>query len=118
MAKRIIQELVDDLDGTKAAETVRFGIDGLQYEIDLSTKNATKIREMLAPYVEKGTKVRPGAALVGGRAGGGRGRAASAVDRDQNRAIREWALSKGLEVSDRGRIKKEVVDRYNAEAGR
>lgn len=119
MAKRIIQELVDDLDGSKATETVKFGIDGVQYEIDLSAKNAAKIRDLLAPYVSAGTKIRSGAVLAGGRAGAARaGRGVAAGDRDQNRAIREWAQSKGIQVSDRGRIKQEIVDRYNAEAGR
>ncbi|MGC9669494.1 histone-like nucleoid-structuring protein Lsr2 [Planosporangium sp. 12N6] len=116
MAKRTIHMLVDDLDGGEAAETVKFAIDGAQYEIDLSKENAAKMRDALAPYVAAGAKV--------GRAGGGiaqrgaasRGRGA-AVDRDQNRAIREWAQSKGIAVSDRGRIKQEIVDRYHAEAG-
>ena len=117
MAKRTIHMLVDDIDGGEADETVRFAVDGVQYEIDLSKKNATKMRDALARYIEAGSKV--------GRAGGGtaratagRGRGPAAVDRDQNRAIREWAQGKGIAVSDRGRIKQEIVDRYHAEAGR
>ncbi|GII26252.1 histone-like nucleoid-structuring protein Lsr2 [Planosporangium mesophilum] len=115
MAKRTIHVLVDDLDGGDADETVKFSIDGIQYEIDLSTKNAGKMREALAPYVSAGTKVGRGGVLAGGRSAG-RVRGGGA-DRDQNRAIREWAQSKGIKVSDRGRIKQEIVDRYNAEAG-
>src|SRR5438034_4984630 len=57
MAKRTIQMLVDDVDGTEADETVRFGIDGIQYEIDLSKTNAEKMRGVLARYVEAGAKV-------------------------------------------------------------
>src|SRR6266511_3314748 len=109
MAMRTIHVLVDDLDGGDADETVKFALDGIQYEIDLSKKNAGKMRDALAPFVAGGTKIGRGAVLAGGRA---------AADRDQNRAIREWAQSKGIPVSDRGRIKQEIVDRYHAEAGR
>jgi Lsr2 len=117
MAKRTIHMLVDDIDGGEADETVRFTIDGVRYEIDLSTKNATKMRDALARYVQAGSKVgRAGAATA--RASVGRGRVPATVDRDQNRAIREWAQGKGITVSDRGRIKQDIVDRYHAEAGR
>jgi hypothetical protein len=107
--------LVDDIDGGEAEETVKFAIDGTQYEIDLSKKNAAKMRDALAPYVAASTKVARSAGAT--RASGSRGRGSAAVDRDQNRAIREWAQSKGIAVSDRGRIKQEIVDRYHAEAG-
>ncbi len=117
MARRTIHMLVDDIDGGEAEETVRFAIDGVQYEIDLSAKNATKMRYELARYVQAGSKVgRAGATAA--PASVGRGRAPAAVDRDQSRAIREWAQSKGITVSDRGRIKQDIVDRYHAEAGR
>jgi hypothetical protein len=118
VAKRTIHVLVDDLDGGDADETVKFAIDGIQYEIDLSKKNANKIREALAPYVSAGTKVGRGGVLAGGRSATRARAAGGGGDRDQNRAIREWAQSKGIPVSDRGRIKQEIVDRYNAEAGR
>src|SRR2546426_10697083 len=117
MAKRIIHMLVDDIDGGEADETVRFGLDGTQYEIDLSKKNAAKLRDALTKYTAAGTKV--GRAGPASRNVASRGRTAPArPDRDQNRAIRKWAQSKGIAVSDRGRIKQDVVDRYNAEAGR
>lgn len=117
MAKRTIHMLVDDLDGGEAEETVKFAIDGTQYEIDLSKKNASKMRELLQPYIAAGSKVGRGGVLAGGRSVAARARNGSS-DRDQNRAIREWAVSKGIKVSDRGRIKQEIVDRYNREAGR
>ena len=122
MAKRTIHMLVDDIDGTEADETVRFGIDGIQYEIDLSKTNAEKMRGVLARYVEAGAKVgragAPAARTAPARGRGPAGRATATADRDQNRAIREWAQSKGIAVSDRGRIKQDIVDRYHAEAGR
>lgn len=118
MARRTIQVLTDDLDGGEAEETVKFGLDGVQYEIDLSSKNAAKIRDVLAPFVGAGRKVGRGGVVPGGRAAAARVRGGASADRDQNRAIREWAQGKGIKVSDRGRIKQEIVDRYHAEAGR
>lgn len=118
MAKRVIQELIDDLDGKPADESVQFGLDGVQYAIDLSKKNAEKLRAALKPYVSAGTKVGRGAVVAAARSGAGRGRGATRGDRDQNRAIREWAQGAGYQVSDRGRIKQEIVDQYHAAAGR
>lgn len=113
MAKQTITRLIDDLDHGDADETVKFGLDGVQYEIDLSAKNASKLREAFAPYVSAGTK-------AGGRAsaGGTRRRGSQSLDREQNRAIREWAKSKNKKISDRGRIPEEIVAEYQASAGR
>ena len=115
MAKQIIHKLVDDLDGGDADETVKFSLDGVQYEIDLSSKNAAKLRDLFAPYVAAGTKVGRGGVVVGGRAARGRG---ATADREQNKAIRAWAKKEGKEISDRGRIPQEIVDEYHAKAGR
>lgn len=117
MAKRTIHVLVDDIDGGEADETVKFALDGNQYEIDLSSKNAAKIRDVLAPFVAAGNKIGRGGLVVGGRAASARSRGGTRSDRDQNKAIREWAQAKGIKVSDRGRIKQDIVDRYHAEAG-
>ena len=73
MAKQTITKLIDDLDGGEAHETVEFGLDGYSYEIDLSSKNAGKLRHALATYVDHGTRVSGRSA--GGR-GGSRGRSA------------------------------------------
>ncbi|WP_229400932.1 histone-like nucleoid-structuring protein Lsr2 [Micromonospora okii] len=112
MAKQIIHKLVDDLDGGDADETVKFALDGVQYEIDLSNTNAEKLREVFAPYVAAGTKVGRGGVVVGGRAA--RGRGGATADREQNKAIREWAKKAGKEISDRGRIPQEIVDEFHA----
>lgn len=121
MAKVTRIELVDDLDGGVADGTVRFALNNAEYEIDLSAANNTSLQEALAPYINAAVKVRVGK-LPSTRSSGGRerqGKAAGvASSRDQSRAIRDWAASKGIAVSDRGRIKQEIVDRYHAEAGR
>ena len=117
MAKRIIQELIDDIDGKAADETITFGLDGSHYQIDLSKKNAAKLREALAPFVTASRKIGRGG-VVAGSGRDGRGRSQARSGREANRAIREWAQAQGIELSDRGRIKQEVVDRYHAETGR
>jgi hypothetical protein len=106
--------LIDDLDGGKADETIRFALDGVAYEIDLSAKNAAKLRDQLALYTEKGRPagkvptrpaVRPPqpAATVG-------------ADREQNQAIRAWARKRGLNVSVRGRIPADIIEQYHAQS--
>jgi hypothetical protein len=115
MAKEIVTRLLDDLDGGVAHETVSFGLDGVAYEIDLSSKNAKKLRGELAAYIEHGSRL-PHRGSVGiTRARNGSGRRANS---DQNRAIREWAQAKGLAVAERGRISREVIDEFNRTAGR
>ncbi|MFG1952502.1 Lsr2 family protein [Micromonospora sp. NPDC048830] len=118
MAKQVIHKLIDDLDGGDADETVKFALDGVQYEIDLSAGNAEKLRGVFAPFTTHGTKVGRGG-VVAGRVGGGRsGNGRVSSDREQNKAIRDWAKKAGLEISDRGRIPQEIVDEYNSKAGR
>jgi hypothetical protein len=107
MASRTIVELTDDLDGTKAAETVTFGLDGRVYEIDLSAKNAKALRGALKSYV--------GAARRSASAARANSRpAAPSIDREESQAIREWARASGYDVSTRGRISAEIIDAYNA----
>ncbi|HVL83890.1 MAG TPA: Lsr2 family protein [Pseudonocardia sp.] len=108
--------LVDDLDGEAADETVEFGIDGKAYEIDLSTKNAEKLRDVLAEYVGAARRaVGRRRSAVGAGGGGAAAPRRSSVDREQNQAIREWARKRGMKVSDRGRIPAEVLEAYHKE---
>jgi hypothetical protein len=118
VAQKVQVLLVDDLDGGEAAETVKFGLDGMNYEIDLSDENARGLCDALATYVGKARKLGRGGVARGGAAPRNRGTSSAASDREQNRAIREWAKRKGLDISDRGRISADIVERYHAEAGR
>jgi hypothetical protein len=111
--------LVDDLDGQDADETVEFGIDGKNYEIDLSsTANAGRLRDGLADFdfhrPPFGRRP-PAAAPV---------RAAPAVLQEPHRrgalwsiaskpGDSGWARKRGLKVSDRGRISSDVVEAYH-----
>jgi len=117
VAQKVQVLLVDDLDGGEAKETVKFGLDGVNYEIDLSDSNAQGLRDALATYVEKARKL--GRASTGrATAARSRGTSTSSSDREQNRAMREWARRNGYKnVSDRGRISQEIQDAYNARAG-
>jgi hypothetical protein len=107
VAQKVQVLLVDDIDGGEASETVSFALDGTSYEIDLSEGNAKKMRDALAAYVGSARK----AARVQGASRAGR--SSARPDREQTRAIRTWARSKGLEVNDRGRIPSTVIDQYN-----
>ncbi len=104
--------LVDDLDGEVADETVEFGVDGKNYEIDLSKDNASKLRDALASYV---AAARRAGGRRRGAAGGGQAGRRPSIDREQNQAIRDWARKRGMKVSDRGRIPAEVLDAYHQE---
>jgi hypothetical protein len=115
MAKETITKLVDDLDGGVAHETVTFGLDGHLYEIDLSTKNAKKLRSELATFVEHGSRVSARTAIP---ARPSRRSASQHVHPDQNRAIRDWAQAKGYQIAQRGRIKQDIVDAFHENAGR
>jgi len=107
MARETIVTLVDDIDGSVAASTVTFSLDGSTYEIDLSDKNNNALRTALNPFIEGARRVR-GASVRGGRASG------RTTDKDRNSAIRTWALDNGVELPSRGRIAGAVQDAYDA----
>jgi hypothetical protein len=105
MAQKITVALEDDIDGGPADETVRFAIGGVDYEIDLSKRNAAAFRRQLAPFIDHARKAGRGARRRPGR---------SAASRDRSGAIRAWAKEQGIAVSDRGRIPVNVVEQYEA----
>ncbi|TNM36257.1 Lsr2 family protein [Nocardioides albidus] len=110
MAQKVNIVLVDDIDGTDATQTVSFGLDGANYEIDLNDDNASALREALAPYVGHGRKV--------GRGGGGArrngARSAAAAGGAAAKEIREWARETGRDVPERGRIPADVREAYES----
>ncbi|WDG17168.1 histone-like nucleoid-structuring protein Lsr2 [Microbacterium sp. Clip185] len=112
MARRIVHQLVDDLDDSVLevgeGETVLFSLDGIAYEIDLSDANAAALRDAMAPYVSAARR-------ISGRSTASikpRARATSST-RDLT-AIREWAKANGHQVSERGRVAASVIDAYDA----
>ncbi len=108
MATEITVVLEDDLDGGPADETVRFGLDGVEYEIDLSKQHARAFRRELASFLiharraERERRRRPARSSSGRRRSGD---------------IRAWAKDAGIQVSDRGRIPASVVAQYQAATG-
>jgi hypothetical protein len=104
MAQKMQVFYTDDLDGGEAAGTVRFGYDGVDYEIDLNTKNSEKLASALAPFIKAGRRVPARRASRGVRHG----------TRTDMSGVREWARGQGIEVSGRGRIPAEVIARYEA----
>jgi hypothetical protein len=107
VARRVEIVLEDDLDGSTADETVKFGLDGKDYEIDLSAEHATQLREALAPFVENGRR------LSGKKRSSQRGQGSGSAAG----AIRAWARENGVPVNERGRISADVVEKYNAATG-
>ena len=105
MAQKITVALEDDLDGGPADETVRFGLGGADYPIDLSTKNTTAFRRQLAPFIEHARKTGRGQRRRPGR---------TASSRERSADIRAWAKDQGITVSDRGRIPASLAEQYDA----
>jgi hypothetical protein len=91
MAQRIQTLFIDDIDGGAADGTVRFGLDGTDYEIDLSGKHTDELRS--APRGLRG---------------------APAVDTAK---VREWAKGNGYDIKDRGRVPSDLVAKYQAASG-
>lgn len=107
MAQQTIVQLIDDVDGGQAEETIDFSLDGVEYRIDLSGKNAKKLRAAIEPFREKAR-----------RAGGRKQRKGSgtatvkAHDKAEAQRIRDWARAEGHQISDRGRIPQSLVIQF------
>ncbi|HST73426.1 histone-like nucleoid-structuring protein Lsr2 [Kocuria sp.] len=112
MAQTVKIVLEDDLDGGPAEETVRFALDGGQYEIDLSEENAARLRDAMRPFIAKARRAQgKQQAPKQQRSGGGRPAGKGNPD---TAAIRQWARENNYPVSDRGRIHQDVQKAYYA----
>jgi hypothetical protein len=107
VVQKIMTSFVDDIDGSEAEGTIRFGLDGAEYEIDLNSKHAAALRGALEPYVTAGRKDtvsrRPVRRVRRGASGG--------VNTTE---VREWAKSQGIDVKERGRIPAELMVKFQA----
>jgi hypothetical protein len=106
MARKVIVEFADDIDGSEAAQTVTFAVRGVGYEIDLSADNAAKFDEAIALYVANARRV-GGRKRSPGRAGG----TPEGID---PAAVRIWAAQQGIAVGPRGRIPIAIVEQYRS----
>ena len=118
MAQRTVVTLVDDLDGGVAAESVSFGLDHVDYEIDLSGEHAEALREVLAPFVAAARRTggrRPARTATAARSTASSGPSAGAGrSRSANAEIRAWAAEHGVTLAERGRLPGRVVEAYEA----
>jgi Lsr2 len=112
MAQKLQTFFIDDLDGSEAEGTVLFGLDGTQYEIDLSADHAKELRTALARYIDAGRRI---TGTTRRAAQNGRKAPANGVS---NTEVRAWAKAHGLEVKERGRIPAEVITQFQAAAGK
>ncbi|MFB8386876.1 Lsr2 family protein [Microbacterium sp. NPDC055910] len=116
MARRIVHQLVDDLDGTVLevgeGETVLFSLDGVAYEIDVSAENARSLRDSLERFVAAGRRISAsrGTTTTGGNATRTRRRSGQS----DYSGIRAWAKDNGFRISDRGRVPASVIEAYEA----
>ena len=111
MAQKIQTLFIDDIDGSEAEGTVRFALDGAEYEIDLNAQHAEALRKSLAKYIDAARRSSGGARRS---ARGGRRASASGVNTTE---VREWAKAQGIEVKDRGRVPAELVVKFRAATG-
>jgi len=121
VAREVTERLIDDLDGGAAIETVTFALDGANYELDLSKKNAGAFRKALDRYIQAArrstTSPRSARPVSTGR------RQTAATTKSSKRGydivqLREWAAANKVAVPSRGRIPQAVVDEYKAAGGR
>jgi hypothetical protein len=114
MAQKITTLFIDDIDGGAAEGTVRFGLDGTEYEIDLNAKHSEELRSALGKYVTHARKM-GGSARRSGRAAG---RASRGTSPGLNTTeIRNWARENGYDIKDRGRVPADLVAKYEAAIG-
>lgn len=118
MAKKTRTWLLDDKEAAagndvEAEQTVEFGIDGTAYEIDLTTKNATKLRNEINQWAQYARKV----GTQRGRRPGGGHNGASGMTAEQSKAAREWLRKNGHpDLPDRGRIPAAALAEFHARA--
>ena len=114
MARKVEVTLIDDIDGSSATRTFEFGIEGASYEIDLSEANIKKFNDAVADFVDNARRVGGGSRRGRGRGAGRASGAAASTGGAKPQDVRRWAAGKGLEVSERGRIPREVMEAYEA----
>ena len=115
MAQKITTLFIDDIDGGAAEGTVRFALDGTEYEIDLNAKHSEELRSALGKYVTHARKV-GGAARRAGRVAGRASRGAGSTVNTTE--IRNWARENGFDIKDRGRVPADLVAKYQAATGK
>jgi len=110
MAQKVVTTLIDDMDGSEAADTITIGYKGYTYELDLSEKNLAKLEKAVGPFVQAGRRV-----------GGGRRATREPLSKrvpSDSTTVRAWAQANGVDVPARGRIPNVVREKFEAAQGR
>ena len=107
MTTKYVTLLEDDTDGSQASETVNFGLDGAAYEIDLSDKNASALRDTLTSWISHARK-------SGGRSKSVGGVAKAPFNEVDTKAVRAWAQANHIKINSRGRIPADIIARYRS----
>lgn len=110
MAQKIQTLFIDDIDGGEAEGTVRFALDGSEYEIDLNARHTEELRSALGKYVTHARK-------IGGTARKGTARGSRRSSTVDTVAVRAWAREQGIDIKDRGRVPSDIVAKYQAASG-
>lgn len=112
MAEKVIRILIDDISGEEIpdgeGQRVTLGFEGNTYQLDLTSENLQELEDALAPYIEAGTKV-SSSSKPRQRAASGTGRSSKELAQ-----VRAWAEENGYDVAEKGRIRKSVMDAYDA----
>lgn len=111
MAQKVQVLLLDDIDGSEAAETVSFSLDGVAYEIDLNADNARAMRDSIAPWIGHARRTAGRAAAAQRQSAR---RSGAKADGPSPSELREWARANGYQVSERGRISEQIREAYAA----
>lgn len=106
MAQKVQTLFIDDLDGGDAEGTIRFALDGTDYEIDLSAAHSAELHQALDSYIRHARRT-GGTARRAPRGHAGE----QAVDTHK---VREWAKDNGFDVKERGRVPADVLASYKA----
>ena len=114
MATKVNVVVVDDLDGSQPAASVSFGLDGVEYEVDLSEDNSAALREALSPYVQVARTVEAGSGAASARKPARRRRSSTSDNASETTLARRWAQENGIEVNSRGRLPQDILEMYRA----
>jgi Lsr2 len=108
VAPKVQTLFIDDIDGSPAEGTVRFALDGTDYDIDRNTEHTQQLRDALAADVKAGRRVN------GGSRHSARSGHRGSVSGLNTTEVREWAKAQGIDVKDRGRVPAELVVKFKA----
>jgi len=111
MATKTVTHYTDDLDGsTDGVNTIKFGLHGTNYEIDLNATHQEDLEAALEQFIAAGRKAGASTASTSRRPAG----SSSGASGGEAKAIRAWAAENDVEVPARGRIPGTVVEQYKA----